>query len=54
MTEGAKISTEAQVIALSQLQKGSQVGRSDLQAAADSLSANRSLCQGELHFPDPR
>jgi outer membrane protein insertion porin family len=36
-TEGLKTFTEAQVTALSQLEKGSQVGKSDLQAAADRL-----------------
>lgn len=36
-TEGLKSLPEAQVTALSQLQKGSQVGKSDLQAAADRL-----------------
>jgi outer membrane protein assembly factor BamA len=35
--EGLKTLTEAQVTALSQLEKGSQVGKSDLQAAADRL-----------------
>src|ERR1700732_5266917 len=35
--EGAKTLTEAQVTALSQLEKGSPVGKSDLQAAADRL-----------------
>jgi outer membrane protein insertion porin family len=36
-TEGLKTFTEAQVMALSQLEKGSQVGKPDLQAAADRL-----------------
>jgi outer membrane protein insertion porin family len=36
-TEGLKTFTEAQVTALSQLEKGSQVAKSDLQAAADRL-----------------
>jgi len=36
-TEGLKTLTEAQVTALSQLEKGSQVGKPDLQAAADRL-----------------
>jgi outer membrane protein assembly factor BamA len=36
-TEGLKTFTEAQVTALSQLEKGSQVGKPDLQAAADRL-----------------
>ena len=36
-TEGLKTLREAQVIALSQLEKGSQVGKPDLQAAADRL-----------------
>jgi outer membrane protein assembly factor BamA len=36
-TEGLKTLPEAQVIALSQLEKGSQVGKPDLQAAADRL-----------------
>jgi outer membrane protein assembly factor BamA len=36
-TEGLKTLTENQVIALSQLEKGSQVGKPDLQAAADRL-----------------
>jgi outer membrane protein insertion porin family len=36
-TEGLKTFTEAQVTALSKLEKGSQVGKSDLQAAADRL-----------------
>jgi outer membrane protein insertion porin family len=36
-TEGLKTLTEAQVTALSQLEKSSQVGKSDLQAAADRL-----------------
>src|SRR6202795_737868 len=36
-TEGLKTFTEAQVTALSQLEKGSQVGKLDLQAAADRL-----------------
>ena len=36
-TEGLKAFTEAQVTALSQLEKGSQVGKPDLQAAADRL-----------------
>src|SRR5271168_2501377 len=36
-TEGLKTLTETQVIALCQLEKGSQVGKSDLQAAADRL-----------------
>src|SRR5580693_10218751 len=35
--EGLKTFTEAQVTALSQLEKGSQVGKPDLQAAADRL-----------------
>jgi outer membrane protein assembly factor BamA len=36
-TQGLKTLTEAQVTTLSQLEKGSQVGKSDLQAAADRL-----------------
>jgi outer membrane protein assembly factor BamA len=36
-TEGLKTLSEAQVIALSQLEKGSQVGKPELQAAADRL-----------------
>jgi outer membrane protein insertion porin family len=36
-TEGLKTFTEAQITALSQLEKGSLVGKSDLQAAADRL-----------------
>jgi outer membrane protein insertion porin family len=36
-TEGLKTLTEAHVIALSQLEKGSLVGKTDLQAAADRL-----------------
>jgi outer membrane protein assembly factor BamA len=36
-TEGLKTLSEAQITALSQLQKGSQVDKSDLQAAADRL-----------------
>jgi outer membrane protein insertion porin family len=36
-TEGLKTFTEAQVTALSQLEKGSQVGKPDLQAASDRL-----------------
>jgi outer membrane protein insertion porin family len=36
-TEGLKTFPEAQVIALSQLEKGSQVGKAELQAAADRL-----------------
>jgi outer membrane protein insertion porin family len=36
-TEGLKTLPEAQVIALAQLEKGSPVGKSDLQAAADRL-----------------
>jgi outer membrane protein assembly factor BamA len=36
-TEGLKTFQEAQVVALSQLEKGSQVGKSELQAAADRL-----------------
>ncbi len=36
-TEGLKTFPEAQVIALAQLEKGSQVGKPDLQAAADRL-----------------
>jgi len=36
-TEGLKTFTEAQVMALSQLEKGSLVGKPDLQAAADRL-----------------
>lgn len=36
-TEGLGTFTEAQIAALSQLEKGSQVGKSDLQAAADRL-----------------
>src|SRR5271169_2936006 len=36
-TEGLKTFQEAQVVALSQLEKGSQIGKSDLQAAADRL-----------------
>ena len=35
--EGLKSLSEPQVIALSQLEKGSQVGKADLQAAADRL-----------------
>src|SRR5579863_7554942 len=36
-TEGLKTFSDAQITTLSQLQKGSQVGKSDLQAAADRL-----------------
>ena len=36
-TEGLKTFPEAQVVALSQLEKGSQVGKPELQAAADRL-----------------
>jgi outer membrane protein assembly factor BamA len=36
-TEGLKAFPEAQVVALSQLEKGSQVGKTELQAAADRL-----------------
>src|SRR5580700_4004273 len=36
-TDGLKTLTEAQVTALSQLEKGAQVGKPDLQAAADRL-----------------
>lgn len=36
-TTGLKTLTEAQIIALAQLEKGSQVGKPDLQAAADRL-----------------
>src|SRR6476646_9613120 len=35
--EGLKTLSEPQVIALSRLEKGSQVGKADLQAAADRL-----------------
>ena len=35
--EGLKTFSEAQITTLSQLQKGSQVGKSELQAAADRL-----------------
>jgi outer membrane protein assembly factor BamA len=36
-TEGLKTLSDTQIIALSQLEKGSQVGKSELQAAADRL-----------------
>src|SRR5271169_5990355 len=36
-TEGLKTLSDTQIIALSQLEKGSLVGKSDLQAAADRL-----------------
>jgi outer membrane protein assembly factor BamA len=36
-TEGLKTFTETQIIALTQLEKGSQVGKPDLQAAADRI-----------------
>lgn len=36
-TEGLKTLSDSQILALSQLEKGSQVGKSDLQAAADRL-----------------
>src|SRR5580692_187667 len=36
-TEGLKTFSEAQVVTLSQLEKGSQVGKTELQAAADRL-----------------
>ena len=35
--EGSKILTEAQVVSLTSLQTGSQVGKKDLQTAADRL-----------------
>ena len=36
-TEGLKTLSDSQILAISQLEKGSQVGKSDLQAAADRL-----------------
>jgi outer membrane protein assembly factor BamA len=49
-TEGLKTLPEAQVIALAQLEKGSQVGKSDLQAAADRLLQSGLFAKVQYNF----
>src|SRR2546425_62159 len=48
--EGAKILTEAQIVSLAGLQPGSQVGKDDLQAAADRLIQSGLFAKVNFNF----
>src|ERR1700674_4443562 len=48
--EGAKVLTEAQVVSLAGLQPGSQVGKDDLQAAADRLIQSGLFAKVNFNF----